>query len=165
MKRIARPVLWAIFIIYCLILIYLVFLSRGFRTQYSYAHYFKYFTNFVPFKTISNYIYLYGKGFQALSIYNLLGNFVLFLPMGALLPCVFKGLNRFRRATLCILIMVVLVEVAQFVLRVGIIDVDDIIFNLSGAMIGYGIIKIPIINRLLQKIDFIDGREEGTNTK
>jgi glycopeptide antibiotics resistance protein len=159
MKKIARSVLWAIFIAYCLVVVYMAFLSRGFRTQYSYAHYFRYFTNFVPFKTISGYITMYGKGFQALSIYNLLGNFVLFLPMGMLLPCVFSRLERFWKLALCIFIMVVSVEITQFVLRVGIIDVDDVIFNVSGAMIGYGIIKIPFINKLLKIINFIDDGE------
>jgi glycopeptide antibiotics resistance protein len=45
------------------------------------------------------------------------------------------------------------------VLRVGIIDVDDVIFNVSGGMIGYGIIKIPFINKLLKLINFIDDGE------
>ena len=160
MKRIVRSLLWAIFIIYCFVVIYMVFLSREFRTQYSHAYYFKHFTNFVPFKTILNYIAMYKNGYQALSIYNLLGNFVLFLPMGALLPCVFRGLNRFGRVVPCILVMVITIEVLQFVLRVGIIDVDDVIFNLIGAMLGYGIIKIPFLNRLMRKISFID---EGDN--
>ena len=162
MKKRARYVLWAIFFVYCAALMYLVFFSRGFRTQYSYSHYFKYFTNFIPFKTITHYIDMYNSGFRFLPIWNLLGNFVLFLPMGLLLPCVFKGFRRFRRVVLCIFIMVVLVEVAQFSLRVGIIDVDDVIFNLSGAMIGYGIFKIPPINKILHKIYFIDDCEEKT---
>ena len=59
--------------------------------------------------------------------------------------------------------MVVLVEITQFVLRVGIIDVDDVIFNLCGAMIGYGIIKIPFMNKILQQISFLDIKEENKN--
>jgi glycopeptide antibiotics resistance protein len=103
---------------------------------------------------------MYGKGFQFLSVLNLLGNFVLFMPMGMLLPCVFKGLDRFWRAILCIFIMVVGVEVMQFVLRAGVIDIDDVIFNISGAMIGYGIIKIPFIYKLLQRFYLIEKAEK-----
>ena len=102
---------------------------------------------------------LYKNGLRSLAIFNLLGNFVLFMPMGMLLPCVFKKLNRFWKVTLCILVMVVAVEVMQFALRVGIIVVDDVIFNLCGAMIGYGIFKIPFINKILQQISFLDNEK------
>jgi glycopeptide antibiotics resistance protein len=77
------------------------------------------------------------------------------MPMGMLLPCLFKGLDRFWKVTIYVLIMVVAVEVLQFVLRSGVIDIDDVIFNLCGAMIGYGIIKIPFINKLLKRFYFI----------
>lgn len=162
MKKVARKVLFLIFILYCLIVAYIVFFSRGFRTQYTYLHYLKYFTNFIPFKTVHNYIHIYNKGFHTLAISNLLGNFLLFLPMGIFLPCVFKKLDRFWKVTLCVLCMVVCVEIMQFILRVGIIDVDDLIFNLSGAMIGYGIFKIPFVNKILKYIHFLDRKEEKT---
>ena len=54
-----------------------------------------------------------------------------------------------------VLAIVVLVEIAQVVLRVGSIDIDDVIFNVGGAMLGYGLIKIPPINKLLVKIHVI----------
>ena len=155
MKKVVRPILWAVFGFYCLVLIYILFLSRGSLTHYSYAQYFRQFTNFVPFKTIAEYIQRYNNGFRNLSVTNLLGNFVLFLPMGMALPCLFKKLNRFWKVVLCVLGMVVFVEIAQGILRVGSVDIDDVIFNVCGAMIGYVIIKIPFINKLLAKIDLI----------
>ena len=83
---------------------------------------------------------------------NLLGNFVLFLPMGMLLPCLWEKLDRFWKVVLCVLGMVVLVEIAQGFLRVGSIDIDDVIFNVSGAAVGYGAIQIPIVKKLLYKV-------------
>ena len=157
MKKFVRPILWAVFGFYCLVLIYILFLSRGSLTHYSYAQYFRRFTNFVPFKTIAEYIQRYNNGFRNLSVTNLIGNFVLFLPMGMALPCLFKKLNRFWKVVLWVLGMVVVVEIAQGVLRVGSIDIDDVIFNVSGAMIGYGIIKIPLINKLLSRLELISG--------
>lgn len=151
MKKFVRPALWTVFVIYCFILIYVLFLNRGSRSHYSYAQYFQAFTNFIPFKTIVEYIQRYNNGFRNLSVTNLLGNFVLFLPMGMALPCLFKKFNRFWKVTLCVFGVVVLVEVTQGLLRVGSVDIDDVIFNLSGAMIGYGIIKIPFVNKLLVK--------------
>ena len=156
MKKTARFILCTLFIIYCFIVAYIVFFSRGFRTQYTYSHYWQNFTNFIPFKTVLNYIKLYNDGLRILSVLQLLGNFVLFLPMGAFLPCVFKKLDRFWKVVLSVFIMVFCVEVIQFLLRVGIIDVDDLIFNLCGAMIGYGIVRIPFVSKLLQKIYFLE---------
>ena len=161
MKKVVRPILWAVFGLYCLVLIYILFLNRGSRSHYSYTQYFQAFTNFIPFKTIVEYIQRYNNGFRNLSVTNLLGNFVLFLPMGMALPCLFKKLNRFWKVILCVLGMVVLVEVAQGILRVGSVDIDDVIFNVCGAMIGYGLIKIPFINKMLTKIDLI--RPMGAN--
>ena len=151
MKKIVRPILWAVFGLYCLVLIYILFLNRGSRSHYSYAQYFQAFTNFIPLKTIVEYIQRYSDGYWRLSTVNLLGNLALFVPMGMAFPCVSKKLNRFWKVVLCVLGMVIMVEVMQGILRVGSIDIDDVIFNVSGAMIGYGIIKIPFINKLLVK--------------
>ena len=152
---VVRPILWAVFGFYCLVLIYILFLNRGSRSHYSYAQYFQAFTNFIPFKTIAEYIQRYSDGYWRLSTVNLLGNLALFVPMGMALPCLSCKLNRFWKVVLCVLGMVVFVEVAQGILRVGSVDIDDVIFNVSGAMIGYGMIKIPFINKLLTKIDLI----------
>lgn len=155
MKKVVRPILWAVFGLYCFALIYILFLGRGAMTHYSYTQYFRRFTNFIPFKTIIEYIQRYNDGFRNLSVMNLLGNLALFVPMGMALPCLFKKLNRIWKVTLCVLVMVVMVEIVQGILRVGSIDIDDVIFNVSGAMIGYGIIKIPFINKLLVKAELI----------
>lgn len=152
MKKVVRPALWTVFILYCFVLAYLLFLSRGTRTGYSYAEYIRHFTNFVPFKTIIEYVQRYANGYWWLSTVNLLGNLALFVPMGMALPCLFKKLNRFWKVVLCVLGMVVFAEITQGLLRVGSIDIDDVIFNVSGAMIGYGIVAIPFVHKILVKI-------------
>ncbi len=124
-------------------------------SYFSYAEYFRRFSNLVPFKTIIRYIQIYGNGYQNLSVLNLLGNFFLFMPMGALLPCLSRKLNRFWKVSLAVLGMVIFVEAAQGLLRVGSIDVDDVIFNVCGAMLGYGLIRIPVIYKLLLKLELI----------
>ena len=151
MKKFARPILWTIFLIYCFVLVYVLFLSRGTRDGFTFAEYMRRFTNFIPFKTIVEYVQRYIDGYRNLSVLNLLGNLALFVPMGMALPCLFKKLNRFWKVTLTVLGMVVIVELVQGVLRVGSIDVDDVIFNVVGAMIGYGIIMIPFVHKLLVK--------------
>ncbi len=156
MKKFARPILWTIFIIYCFVLVYVLFLSRGTRVGFTFAEYMRRFTNFIPFKTIVEYVQRYSDGYWRLATLNLLGNLALFVPMGMALPYLFKKLNRFWKVVLCVLGMVVFVEIAQGLLRVGSIDIDDVIFNVSGAMVGYGIIKISPVEKLLRKIIGVD---------
>lgn len=162
MKKFARPILWTVFIIYCLILVYVLFLSRGTRVGFTFAEYMRRFTNFIPFKTIIEYVQRYIDGYRNLSVLNLLGNLALFVPMGMALPCLFKKLNHFWKVTLTVLGMVVIIELVQGLLRVGSIDIDDVIFNVVGAMIGYEIIAIPIINKFLKRIYVIKTDKEIT---
>ena len=162
MKKFARPVLWTIFIIYCFVLVYVLFLSRGTRDGFTFVEYMRRFTNFIPFKTIIEYVQRYIDGYRNLSVLNLLGNLALFVPMGMALPCLSRKLNRFWKVTLTVLGMVVVVELVQGLLRVGSIDIDDIIFNVVGAMVGYGIIVIPFINKLLKRIYIIKTDKEIT---
>lgn len=156
MKKFARPALWTVFIIYCFILAYVLFLSRGTRVGFTYAEYMQRFTNFIPFKTIIEYVQRYSNGYWRLATLNLLGNLALFVPMGMALPCLFKKLNRFWKVILTVLGMVVIVELVQGFLRVGSIDIDDVIFNVVGAIVGYGIIKMPFINHALKKVNLIE---------
>ena len=159
MKKFARPILWTIFLIYCFVLVYVLFLSRGTRDGFTFTEYMRRFTNFIPFKTIIEYVQRYIDGYRNLSVLNLLGNFVLFMPMGVLLPCVIRKLDRFWKVTLTVLGMVVMVEIVQGILRVGSVDIDDVLFNVVGAMIGYGLIRLPFIYNFFKKINLIKGKD------
>ena len=163
MKKSIRLLLWVCFCIYCFVLAYILILSRGSLTHISYDQYFRLFANFIPFKTIIEYVRWYSDGYRNLSMLNLLGNFVLFMPMGAMLPCIFQKRDSFLKVTLTVLCVVVSVEIVQGILRVGSVDVDDVLFNMMGAMIGYGFIKIPIVFRFFKKMELI--KEKTTPTK
>lgn len=73
---------------------------------------------------------------------NLIGNLVLFLPWGIMLPLLgkrFKSAKPFFLLTACVIIAV---ELLQLVFKVGICDVEDFILNMLGAAIGYIITRI-----------------------
>ena len=98
-------------------------------------------TNFVPFETIMRYIN-YAQYFNMnLIIVNLLGNLLIFTPMGFLLPLLAK---RFRRVWPILFVgfcSSLVVETIQFIFRVGSSDVDDLILNTAGAGLGYLVYK------------------------
>ena len=90
--------------------------------------------NFIPFKTI--WPYLTGfKGWLIAGI-NLIGNIILLVPFGFLLPFVIRNIN-WKHSIIWAIGSGTIIEVMQVVMHVGIFDIDDIILNAFGSMIGF----------------------------
>ena len=90
--------------------------------------------NFVPFKTIVPYL-LGDKGWIIAGI-NLAGNIALLVPLGFLVPLVYRNMT--WKASVALGAAAGLgIEVMQTVLRVGIFDIDDVILNALGVLLGY----------------------------
>ena len=66
----------------------------------------------------------------------------MFLPMGIYLPYLFKKLSNYKSFLVVMLIILFAVEILQFVLKRGAFDIDDLILNLLGAVIGFGLWKL-----------------------
>lgn len=76
------------------------------------------------------------------SFMNLAGNIILFLPLGLLYPLIRKKRVGFREIFLVSLGTTVLIESLQYLfLSSRRADIDDIILNLLGGIIGYGLYK------------------------
>ena len=74
---------------------------------------------------------------------NIVINLLLFLPMGAMLPMLFENrFDRFWKTILFIALLVLILEILQFVTFYGSADIDDLIFNTFGAAVGYGLYHI-----------------------
>ena len=90
--------------------------------------------NFTLGKSIRMYIrYFPGlNGFE-----NLFGNVLAFIPFGFLLPICFESSRKWRQVMLWSLILVLGIELFQLFSAFGAFDVDDILLNCLGAVIGY----------------------------
>ncbi len=75
-------------------------------------------------------------GYKAM-VLNIVGNVVAFMPFGFILPEVWDQLNRWHTLTLLGFMFSLCIELAQLVCRVGSFDVDDLLLNTIGALIGY----------------------------
>ena len=167
-KKIIRPILWAIFATYAFLVIYLCFFSRRPDETRTIVEYFNEKSNFVPFKTILNYIKLSFEGYVTLAWANVFGNFILLLPLGMLIPCLIRRIDCFREIILLSFLTIIGIEGLQCVFRVGVIDIDDLILNLSGSALGYGLVNVPIIYRALYEIGAIEdggGKNEKSRKK
>lgn len=83
----------------------------------------------------------YGWG---VTIINLFGNVICFMPFGFLIPTLSKNriLNNIVSVTIFAMAFSMLIETAQLVTKVGAFDVDDIILNTLGGFLGYVIFKM-----------------------
>lgn len=97
--------------------------------------------NFIPFKTIKMYIRYYDlPGLRSFA--NLFGNVLIFIPMGAMLPLVHKASKNPLIMLVNALLFIVGIEVFQLFSAFGAFDVDDIILNGLGVILGRAIYQV-----------------------
>ncbi len=87
---------------------------------------------------------------------NLGGNLVLLAPLGFLLPVFLKPLRGFAKMLLAGFLVSLSIELTQLFLAVRIFDVDDLLLNTLGVLLGFGFFlllsRISLLSRLFEKI-------------
>lgn len=88
--------------------------------------------DWIPFDTPGGvrYIILYA-----------LANALMFLPVGILVPLIWKKISRLRMILLVGFCGSFLIEICQFLLQCGVFQTEDLLMNTLGAGIGYWIYK------------------------
>lgn len=133
---------WLLFYLYIILLSYFLFFSEHYGRENIMAQY-RY--NLVLFKEITRFIeYREQLGFESFVV-NILGNVLAFAPFGFLLPLLNNKYRNFFLVTFLCLLFSVSVECVQLVLKVGIFDVDDILMNTVGGILGYLFFKICFV--------------------
>jgi len=130
------------FLAYCAAMLWLLFgRSSGWIAGISYQEQLAQNVNLKPLYTIGNYLYILkhpNNTYLAWHCFiNLTGNVLLFIPIGWLLPKLWRLQRRFFvfLATCCGLIF--FVEVLQLFTLLGSFDIDDFILNLCGMLLGF----------------------------
>ncbi|MBU3227766.1 VanZ family protein [Clostridium algidicarnis] len=110
--------------------------------------------NYIPFKSIIYDIRQIGIGsfsvrFQIkLLIMNVLGNFILLIPIGFLTPILWEKVNSLKDIVIVGFLVSLSIELLQLLenfLSIGflrVVDVDDLILNVLGAVFGYMAYKL-----------------------
>ncbi|WP_313099448.1 VanZ family protein [Epilithonimonas sp.] len=94
----------------------------------------------VPFETINDYTTNVIKWDKIEFIKNIFGNIILFIPYG-FLGILYPKLNQFKWLLISFFIIINIVEFSQFYFNRGMADIDDVILNTFGAVIGFLIYK------------------------
>ncbi|MCM3733049.1 VanZ family protein [Fictibacillus nanhaiensis] len=141
--RIVLSVLGAlIFILYMAVLIKATLFSFN---EYVYGK----SANLVLFDSIR---LMWRSGDYWLIFKNIIGNIILFLPLGLLLPLIFRVFNSWRIMFVVGFGTSFLIEVLQYEYAKRIFDIDDILLNGLGAITGLFIYKFfALIFRLMEK--------------
>ena len=149
----------ALFIIYCLLLITILFLNNEYRMggfqnidTFSKEHFES--SNLIPFATIIEYItgVISDDINTSIVIINFATNLLLFAPMGFFIPLLFKNkITNIKQFIILIIILSLFVEILQFITYRGSTDIDDIILNTIGAIIVYILMKTKLVKKILEK--------------
>lgn len=137
-----HPLLRFLFIIYCGVMLWLLFgRSVGWDSSISYEQMLMRNINTTPFYTIKNYLrVIVDRTNDSVYIHcliNLLGNILLFIPIGILIPKLWKKLRNFFKFFFICLLMILAVELIQLFALLGSCDIDDVILNMTGLTTGY----------------------------
>ena len=90
--------------------------------------------NYIPFKTILP--YLLGDNGFLIGALNIGGNIAFLIPIGFLLPFVFAQVD-WKKSLVVAVLSGMSIELTQVLLHIGIFDIDDVILNGLGVMLGY----------------------------
>lgn len=133
------------FVLYILFLLYFLIFSEwygrtGVSKEYRY--------NLVLFKEINRFIeYRVELGFFAVFT-NLCGNILIFVPFGFFISVASRARGFFMTLFYSFALSLC-VEIFQLITRVGSFDVDDLLLNTIGGVVGY--ILFAICNRIRRK--------------
>lgn len=145
-KKLLTKALWLLFYLYIILLSYFLFFSERYGRENT-TQVYRY--NLVLFKEIKRFIkYWKVLGIESF-IVNIVGNIVAFAPFGFMLPVLNKRYRHFFLVTFLSLLFSVCIETIQLIFKVGIFDVDDMLLNTIGGILGY--LFYAICNKIINK--------------
>ena len=110
--------------LYIVVMLYFTVVGRYQHTEYNYR---------INFFTSYRWFFQYN-GEQVLR--QLLINFVMLMPVGFLLPVVIKAKHKYIITLALSLLLTVFIETMQLITKCGSFEIDDIINNFIGAVLG-----------------------------
>lgn len=155
LQRRRRRILYGIFGLYVLANLYLVFVSRGESTDYRvHTELMVDLANSVHFDLglFGTFEEMLVSGFRegwshvhvvkSEDITQVLMNTMFYIPMGYLLPYVFRSFQgRKNRTVFTCFLLSFITENVQLIFKRGTYDLDDLFFNTLGGLIGYALYK------------------------
>ena len=146
MRKTLQVILRISFILYVLLMLWLLFGQRmGTAVDGTYPERLQASVNLIPFATVRHFLHTLHSTEEGYlfrhTVVNLAGNVIMFIPLGFFLPCLRRRWRAFFRCMgICVWVLIG-IELLQLLTLLGHCDVDDLILNLAGIGIGFGIFK------------------------
>ena len=100
-------------------------------------------TNLMPLATINRYLSVLDRpSGLGLFLYNVVGNMIILIPFGYLMPLAAKSKKTLIWVAVTGLLLIIAIELLQYVSMSGTLDVDDVLLNFAGVLIGFGLSPI-----------------------
>lgn len=146
-NRVLRILGWLAFAAYTVLLIKLVIFKfpdemtnqalrlwsvQGLMRSFSHA-------NYIPFRTIGSALF---NAYLPVELPTLIYNVIAFMPFGFLLPFLIASARNLGRILLYGLAASLALEAIQLVTLLGTGDIDDVILNVTGTLIGYVLFRL-----------------------
>ena len=133
-KKQIRLLCRILFVLYIAGLVYFLFFAEmldrtGIERSYHY--------NLIPFREIRRFIVYADLLGPVAVISNLFGNIAIFMPFGFLVPILGRKKRKFWFTALASFELSLSVECIQLITKTGCFDVDDILLNTTGSILGY----------------------------
>ena len=94
---------------------------------------------FPPRINLMPFIYLFDYEMGREALINVIGNTAMFIPIGIIWPSVFRRLDTARKSIAAGLGFSLFIEILQLPFYDRVTDIDDLILNSLGFLMGYGI--------------------------
>jgi glycopeptide antibiotics resistance protein len=133
-----------LFVVYCVVAIWILFFQVGATERATYFTSRK--IHYVPFESTFSSIKLaltnnfgppHKVHYRYITVRNIVGNVFLFVPWGFLAPQLFSSIQTLIKILVAAVFISLCIEIIQFVLVVGVADIDDVLLNTVGAWIGF----------------------------
>lgn len=134
------------FLLYVLLMLWLLFIRSRNVEIVDYWAQISTRINLIPFSSIGSMLSTLRENPRWdvfwVVVYNLGGNIGMFIPLGFFLPALWDKQRRFCRCMGTVVLVMTAVEFTQLFTLRGFCETDDVLLNVLGAALGYGIWKI-----------------------
>ena len=141
--NIAREIILFIFFVYFLFLLLLTIFQGGrieFSNQFNSFMYREHgllgIINVVPIKETIN-TFMHSETGMRNSLRNLIGNILVFMPLGFFIPLLFDKFNNLKKVLKVGCLSSLAIELSQLFVGSNVCDIDDVIYNTLGALAGF----------------------------
>ena len=141
--NIVREIILFIFFVYFLFLLLLTIFKGGrieFSNQFNSFMYREHgllgIINIVPIKETIN-TFMHSETGMRNSLRNLIGNILVFMPLGFFMPLLFDKFNNLKKVLKVGCLSSLAIELSQLFVGSNVCDIDDVIYNTLGALAGF----------------------------